>query len=120
MMSTAPPLYVTHEQAARLLGYVQSYRHSTLTTLLPSTERNLTLRGLQLLQGRLIEALDQKVTPLQLVLSREDLALLKTTVNDLLALYGKQPESVERTAIINDLAALKVSLRGFSRGEAAG
>ncbi len=113
MMSTAPPFILTRDQAVRLQGYVQTYRHYALTSLLPSTERNVMLRGLQALQGKLISALDQQTTPLQLVLNRDGIAVLKTAVNGLLTLYGGQAESAERTATINDLAALKISLKGY-------
>jgi hypothetical protein len=112
-MSTAPPFMVTREQDLRLQAYIQTYRHYALTSLMPSTERNATLRGLQLLQGKLIEALDQKTTPLQLLLTREEMAVLKTTVTELLTLHGRQPESAERTATLGDLAGLKISLNRY-------
>ena len=103
-MSTAPPFTLTREQATRLQAYIQTYRHYALTSLMPSTERNATLRGLQMLQGKLIEALDQKTTPLQLLLTREEMAVLKTTITELLTLHGRQPESAERTATLgNDI-----------------
>jgi hypothetical protein len=113
MMSTAPPFLLTREQATRLHGYIQTYRQYALTRLLPSTERNVLLRGLQALQGKLIEALDRPANPLRLVLSRDEVGVLNTMVNGLLTLYGGQAESAERTATINDLAALKLSLKGF-------
>lgn len=113
MMSTAPPFILTREQAVRLQGYIQTYRHYALSLLLPSTERNVMLRGLQALQGKLIEALDQKAEPLRLILSGEEMMVLKTTVNGLLTLYGGQPESAERTATLGDLASLKISLKGY-------
>jgi hypothetical protein len=112
MTSTAPPFILTREQAVRLQGYIQTYRQYALTRLLPSTERNVLLRGLQALQGKLIEALDQPISPLRLVLSRDEVGVLNTMVNGLLTLYGGQAESAERTATINDLAALKLSLKG--------
>ena len=111
MMSAAPPFLLTREQATRLHDYIQTYRQYALTRLLPSTERNVLLRGLQALQGKLIEALDQPISPLRLVLSRDEVGVLNTMVNGLLTLYGGQPESANRTATINDLAALKISLK---------
>ncbi len=113
MTSTAPPFILTREQAVRLQGYIQTYRQYALTRLLPSTERNILLRGLQALQGKLIEALDQPISPLRLVLSRDEVGVLNTMVNGLLTLYGGQADSAERTATLVDLAALKVSLRHF-------
>lgn len=113
MMSTAPPFLLTRDQATRLQTYVQTYRHYSLASLMPSTERNTTLRVLQAVQGKLIEAMDQQETPLQLLLAREEMATLKTTITELLSLYAKQPESAERIATLGDLAALKTSLRGY-------
>ena len=113
MMSAAPPFLLTREQATRLHDYIQTYRQYALTRLLPSTERNVLLRGLQALQGKLIEALDQPISPLRLVLSRDGVGVLNTMVNGLLTLYGGQADSAERTATLVDLAALKVSLRHF-------
>ncbi len=66
---------------------------------------------MQALQGKLIEALDQPIRPLQLVLSRDEVGVLNAMVNGLLTLCGEQPESAERTATLNDLAALKISLK---------
>lgn len=113
MMSTAPPLLLTLDQAGRLQGYIQAYRHYAFTFLAPSTGRNNTLRILQAIQGKLIEAMDQKIVVLQLVLTTEEMATLKTVVTELLALYAKQPESAERLATLADLAALKSSLKGW-------
>lgn len=112
-MSTAPPFLLTREQSLRLQTYVQTYRQYALVSLLPSTERNTTLRVLQAVQGKLIEATDQKTTSLRLILTREEMMMLKATVTALLTLYARQPESAERIAILGDLAALKVSLKKY-------
>lgn len=113
MMSTAPPFLLTRDQATRLHTYIQVYRQYALTSLFPSTERNTTLRMLQALQGKVIEAMDQPVTPLRLALTSEEMATLKTTVAELLTLYAKQPESKERLAALADLVALKSSLKTY-------
>lgn len=113
MSGPIPPFTVSREQASRLQGYIQTYRQYALTSFMPSTERNVTLRGLQMLQGKLIEIRDQKATPLQLVLNREAVTVLKSTINEFLALYAKQPESAERIATLSNLAALKNSLKHY-------
>src|SRR5258707_488822 len=109
MMSTAPPLVITRDQANRLQGYVQAYRHYAFASLAPSTERNHTLRVLQAVQGKLIEATDQKTAMLQLVLTTGEVATVKAVVTELLVLHAKQPGSAERIATLGDLAALKSS-----------
>jgi hypothetical protein len=113
MMSTAPPFLLTWDQAKRLCAYVQTYRQYALTSLMPSTGRNTTLRVLQVIQGKLIETLDQQATTLQLVLTREEMATLKTAIFELLVLYARQSESQERIATLADLAALKASLKNY-------
>lgn len=46
MMSTAPPLLLSRNQAGRLQGYIQTYRHYAFASLVPSAGRNNTLRTL--------------------------------------------------------------------------
>jgi hypothetical protein len=113
MMGTAPPLQLTRDQASRLQAYLQAYRRYAFASLMPSVERNTALRILQTMQGKLIKVMDQKTALLQLVLTREEMTTLKTIITELLALYARQPESAERIATLGDLAALKISLKGF-------
>lgn len=113
MMSTAPPLSLTREQASRLQVYVQTYRRYAFASLLPSVDRNTTLRTLQAMQGKLIGVMDQKTALLQLVLTTEEMTTLKTIITELLSLYAREPGSTERIAVLADLAALKASLKGY-------
>lgn len=113
MMSTAPPLVITHDQANRLQGYVQAYRHYAFASLVPSAGRNNTLRILQAVQGKVIAAMDQQTAVVQLVFMAEEIATLQAVTAELLVLYAKQPESAERIATLGDLAALKRSLSGL-------
>lgn len=113
MRSTAPPFLLTREQAQRLHSYIQTYRQYALTAFLPSTGRNTTLRLLQTMQGKLIEALDQPAIPLQLRLTSEEKRALRAMVTELLMLYATQPESQERIAALADLASLKNSLKTY-------
>jgi hypothetical protein len=59
MMLTAPPWLLNREQSRRLQTYLQTYRRYAFVSLAPSVERNLTLRMLQAMQGKLIALLDQ-------------------------------------------------------------
>lgn len=113
MMSTAPPLRLTREEASRLQAYLQTYRRYAFASLFPSAERNTTLRMLQAMQGRLIEAMNQRATQLQLVLTTGEMTTLKTITMELLVLYAKEPASAGRNRIIADLATLKASLKGY-------
>jgi hypothetical protein len=112
MVSAAPPLSLTHERARRLQVYLQTYRRYAFASLLPSVDRNTTLRILQAMQGKLIDVMDQKTALLQLVLATEEMTTLKTIITEVLLLYAKQPASAERTATLADLTALKTSLKG--------
>ena len=112
-MGTAPQLVLTREQASRLQAYLQTYRRYAFASLVPSTERNTTLRILQAMQGKLIDVMDQKTALLQLVLTTEEMTTIKIIITDLLILYAREPASVERNATLVDLAALKGSLKGY-------
>lgn len=109
-MRMAPPFLLTHEQAGRLHSYIQTYRRYAFASLQPSAERNMTLRVLQAVQGKLIEAMDQVTTQLALALTKEEIEVLKAIVTILVSLYSQQPASAERIATLGDLAALKACL----------
>jgi hypothetical protein len=111
MMSSAQPLVLTCEQASRLQAYLQTYRRYTFVAHLPGVDRNTTLRTLQTMQGRLIDALDQKTAPFRLALTVEEMATLQTITTELLLLYAKGPASEQRNGILTDLAGLKTCLR---------
>lgn len=110
MMSTAPPLSLTHEQASHLQAYLQTFRRWVFATLAPSAERNMTLRTLQAVQGKLVALHDQKQAWLTLVLTAEEMTVLKMSLNDLLVISAREPASHERNATLADLAALKALL----------
>ena len=112
MINTAPSLTLTREQATRLQAYLQTYRCYAFAALLPSIDRNNILRLLQAMQGRLIDVIDQKTTLFRLVLTLEEMTALKTITAELLLLYAQGPINDQRSAILADLAALKVSLKG--------
>ncbi|HVU68362.1 MAG TPA: hypothetical protein VHD63_14585 [Ktedonobacteraceae bacterium] len=86
MMSTAPPLLLTSEQAGRLLLYAQDYRRWALASLPPTQERNTTLRVVQILQGKLLALCDHHQTQLRLSLEREEITALKAMTRSLLLL----------------------------------
>lgn len=111
MMSTAPPLPLTYEQASRLQLHLQTYRRVIFASLLPSVERNQMLRTLQGVQGKLIQMMDQKMASLQLVLTTEEMTILKTIIRELLAWYATQPIGPERNMALADLADVKTRLR---------
>ncbi|HZR43965.1 MAG TPA: hypothetical protein VFB12_27875 [Ktedonobacteraceae bacterium] len=111
MMSAAPPFLVSRDQAVRLQAYLQTYRQHAFSSCLPSVERNTMLRQLQTIHGKLIEAMDQRTTTVQLIFSREELAVLQTMVAELLHLYASWPESTDRLAALADLASLKLYLK---------
>ena len=113
MMSTAPPFFLTHDQAARLQSYIQVYRQHAFSTVLPTTERNNMLRLTQAIQGKLVQLRSLRVETLQLVLTQEEKTALKAVIAELLSLYAGQPKSEERIKILADLALLKSSLHVY-------
>lgn len=111
MMSTAPPLQISREQAERLLQYMQEYRRYALTSIPPTQERNTTLRLIQALQGRLLALVDQTSLLVHLFLTKEEAIALKAMAKESLLLYGKKPDSLERTRTITDVGGLYTHLK---------
>lgn len=111
MMSTSPPFLLTHDQARRLQTYIQTYRQYALTHHLPSVERNTLLRVLQVMQGKLIATMDQPASRFSLPVTKEEMTALRVAVTELLILFGKQPDSIEKIATLSDLVALKACLK---------
>lgn len=60
----------------------------------------MTLRMLQGIQGKLIEEMDQKLAPLQLVLTVEEMTTLKVVIRELLTFYAAQLANPERIATL--------------------
>ncbi|MGH2478974.1 MAG: hypothetical protein ACRDHW_04895 [Ktedonobacteraceae bacterium] len=116
MSSPAPTcaFALSREQASRLQAYLQGYRCHAFASLAPSMERNNALRRLQSLQSKLIDILDHKTKPSGLVLTMEDVAILRTMAAELLLLSTREPASAERNATLADLAALKGYLARFA------
>ena len=110
MMSTAPPLSLTRDQASRLQAYMQTYRRYAFASLVPSAGRNTLLRVLQAIQGKLVAIIDQRTIPFTLILTTEELTTLKTILVELLHLYAQEAPSAERNAALADIAALKASI----------
>lgn len=109
MMSTAPPFFLTHDQAAGLQSYIQVYRQHVFSTVLPTTERNNMLRLTQAIQGKLVQLQSLRAETLHLVLTQEEKTALKAVIAELLSLYASQPNSKERIEVLADLALLKRS-----------
>lgn len=107
MTTIAPTFALTREQARRLQNYLQEYRRYAFVSLAPSVERNTTLRFLQTMQSRLIDILDRRAALSGLMLTAEDVAILRTITAELLQLYAQEPASPGRNATLADLAALK-------------
>lgn len=112
MTSTTSPLSVDHRRASRLQAYLRIYRQYVFSALLPSVERNTTLRLLQTVQGKLIGMLEQQPDTVYLTFTQEEMAVLKNTIAALLRIYAKQSDNGNRLAIVTDLADIKESLKG--------
>lgn len=111
MMSTAPPLQISREQAERLLQYMQEYRRYALASVPPTRERNTTLRLIQALQGKLLVLVDQMLLQVHLSLTKEEAHALKAMTKVLLLFYGEKPDSSERTRTVTDIGRLYTYLK---------
>jgi hypothetical protein len=108
MMGTVPVLRLTQHQMAQLLAYCTTYRSYLWQYLLPSPERNLTLRGVQSLQGRLEKAQEQGREGINLSLSAEERSAVKQLLSGLTQFYGAAPPSEQRTRMLGELTVLRL------------
>lgn len=71
------------------------------------------MRLLQATQGKLIAILDQRTSPLLLLLSREEMAALKTLIEAVHAHLLREPATTEHIAQLADLRALSMTLERY-------
>ena len=113
-METAPMLHLNSQQLAQLIGYCAAYRSYLWQHVLPTPERNQTVRGLQGLQGRLEKAQEQ-ATVLALPLCPEEKTALTQLFRGMTQYYAAAPSSEERTRALGDLASLRMYIERASR-----
>src|ERR1700724_2425012 len=85
---------MNHEQRELLLLCIRLYLNYQWTRVVPSPERNMLIRVLQALQGRLLEPLEQLAVPptKPLWLSEEEQIVTRKMLNELLQGPAKLPE----------------------------
>ena len=113
-METAPMLHLNSQQLAQLIGYCAAYRSYLWQHVLPTPERNQTVRGLQGLQGRLEKAQEQ-ATVLALPLCPEEKTALTQLFQGMTQYYAAAPASEERTRTLGDLVSLRRYIERASR-----
>jgi hypothetical protein len=107
MKQTDPVLHISQQQAALLIDYCKSYRAYLWQQVIPTTERNTTLRAIQEVQSRLVEKQEEQATVFQL--TPVELASLKQLCTDLLHYYGHSTLP-DKTKKLQELAGLHIFL----------
>jgi hypothetical protein len=119
MMGTVPALHLKRDQLAQMLAVCTAYRAYLWQYLTPTPERNLMLRGVQSLQGRLEKAQEQGQENISLSLTAEEKSILKQLLGGLTQFYGAAPPSEQRTQKLGELAALRLLVeRAFRQTQA--
>lgn len=108
-MMTQPPsvIHLPRQQAEQLAAYCPLYRAYIWRTIPPSPERNQILRAIQTHQGRLVAFKEQEEAEILLQMTTEESCALRQMLTTLLALYGAEPPSHQRTHALEELAILR-------------
>ncbi len=107
MTQADPVLHISQQQAALLIGYCKLYRAYLWQQVIPTTERNTTLRGIQDVQSRLVEKQEEQSIAFQLTLV--ELASLKQLCTDLLHYYAHSTLP-DRAQKLRELGGLHIFL----------
>jgi hypothetical protein len=108
MMGAVPVLRLTQRQLTQLLAHCTTYRSYLWQYLLPSPERNQTLRVIQSLQGRLEKAQEQGREGVDLSLTAEERSTIKQFLSGITQLYGAAPPSEQRTQKLGEITGLRL------------
>jgi hypothetical protein len=108
MMGTVPVLRLNWYQRAQLTAHCTTYRAYLWQQVLPSPERNQTLRVIQSLQGRLEKAQEQGQADINLSLTAEERSVVKQLLSGLTQFYGAAPPSEQRTQTLGELATFRL------------
>ena len=110
MMDAGYTLTLSQSQVEQLAQACAAYRSYAWQMLVPTQERNQTMREAQALQGRLAElrALDAEQCVLRL--SGEQRQALRVVLTTLIQVYGAEPAIPERIQGLGALAALRAAL----------
>ena len=102
---------MNHEQRALLLLCIRLYLNYQWTRVAPSLERNTLIRVLQVLQGRLLEDLEQSAAPptKPFWLSEEEQIVTGKMLNEILQGPAKLPE-LSKPDKRASLSALKMQI----------
>jgi hypothetical protein len=116
MMETVPVLRLNQQQVEQLMAHCTAYRTYLWQHLLPSSERNQSLRVIQALQGRLLTSSQKHAqAEIALSLSAEEGTILKHLFSVLMKLCETEAASEKCTHMLAEMAALRLLLERVSR-----
>lgn len=106
MMGTVPVLRLSRDQFAQLTAHLSAYRSYLWQSIMPTPERNQTIRSIQAMQGRLEQ--EQGKADIALCLTAEEASALKQLFSGLIQLYGTAPPSEQRMQTLAELTSLRL------------
>jgi hypothetical protein len=110
MMQTAPILCLNSSQVTQLIAFCAVYRAHLWQQFQPTPERNQLIRAIQALEGRLEKAQDEATSHKVLSLSVGEKNALQQQLIELLRLYGKEPESIERNQRLAEIFEIRKTI----------
>ncbi|GCE08273.1 hypothetical protein [Dictyobacter aurantiacus] len=112
-------LSLTSKQAQHLMDYIQIYRRYAWENMEPTAERNVALRALQALHGRIMSSLEQysQSITIMLPITPDERLAMTMMISYILDQYQGGAPTRERALVIAELTGLKSILDGdfFSR-----
>lgn len=118
-MASIPVLRLNPLQIGQLVGYCAAYRSYLWQNTWPAPERNVTIRHIQVLQGKLEKSQEQVQAEHALFLAGEEQQTLKRLLSEMLRLIANAPSSEQRMRQVAEVAGLRVLVeRTFRQAEA--
>lgn len=108
MIPNAPAFRSNRQQVAQLMAYLTAYRSYLWQCVIPTPERNQTIRSIQAMQGRLEREQEQGQAEIILTLTGEEGNTLKQVLRGLIHLHGTARPSEQRTQALRELASLRL------------
>lgn len=108
MIQNALALRLNQRQLAQLMAHLTAYRSHLWQCVIPTSERNRTIRSIQAIQGRLELEQEQGQAEIILALTGEEASTLKQALSGLIHLHGTAQPSEQRTQTLGELAGLRL------------
>ena len=120
MMQSLLTLCVRQEQCTHLLASLSTYRSYLWQCVLPTPERNQTIRDVLALHRHLEQEQEPgEAGSILFIVNAEQRHLLQQVLRDLVQVYGRAAPSEQRMQILGEVACLRVLVERIGRAPQA-